>query len=204
MTPRVKICGITRPEDARAAWEAGADAIGLVFAPGKRTVTMHLGRAIVAGLPPWFPVVGVFRDASEEQVRAVLAACPLTHLQFHGQEPPEFIARFRQPVIKAVPLVTDADEARALALVDRHPGLALLADAAEGGSGRACDWTRAARLARRRPLILAGGLTPESVAEALRAVLPAGVDVASGVEEAPGIKDHARIAAFIRSVRGAL
>lgn len=201
MTLRVKICGITRPEDARAAWEAGADAIGLVFARGKRTVALDVARAIVAAVPPWFPVVGVFRDAAEDELSAVLAAVALTHVQYHGHEEPELIARIGRPAIKAVPLICAEDEARALALVDQYPGLTLLADAAEGGSGLACDWSRAERLARRTGLILAGGLTPETVGAAVRAVRPAGVDVSSGVETSPGIKDRMRIEAFIRNAR---
>jgi phosphoribosylanthranilate isomerase len=202
VTTRVKICGVTRPEDARAACEAGADAIGMIFAPSRRTVTLAQAQAVVAALPPWFPVVGVFRNAGEDEVRAVLAAVRLTHLQFHGDEEPAFIARFERPAIRSLPLLTDADEARALAALDAHPGLPLLVDAAEGGSGQACDWSRAARLAQRTALILAGGLTPETVAGAVRSVRPAAVDVSSGVETCPGVKDHEAIRAFIRHARG--
>lgn len=196
---RVKICGVTRPEDARAAVEAGADAIGLVFAAGKRTVPLAAARAIAALLPPWFPLVGVFRDQPLSELQAVLAQVPLTHLQLHGSESRAFADALARPAVKALPVCSAEDEAAAEGWLDAPH--ALLLDGATGGAGQPCDWDRAARLARRRPLILAGGLTPDNVAAAVRAVRPAAVDVSSGVEAAPGVKDPARIAAFIRAAR---
>ena len=203
MRLRVKICGVTRPEDALAAIELGADAIGLIFAASKRQVTPAQAAAVVAALPPWFPAVGVFSDASPLEIAAVLAECPLTHLQFHGREDLAGLASLRRPFVKALPLVTDQDLEAARALVAARPDLRLLADAAHGGSGQRCDWARAAQLARVTPLILAGGLTPENVADAVRAVRPAAVDVSSGVEAAPGLKDRHRLEAFIAAARAA-
>ena len=201
MTLRVKICGVMRADDARAAVDAGADAVGLIFAPGRRTVGLDAACAIAAALPPWFALVGVFRNAPAADVRAVLARVPLTHLQFHGDEPADVVARSERPAIKALPLCTEADEEHARSWLAAPA--ALLLDGATGGSGHPCDWVRAARLARLRPVVLAGGLTPDTVGAAVRAVRPAAVDVSSGVESAPGVKDHAKLEAFIRNARGA-
>lgn len=197
---RVKICGVTRAEDARAAVDAGADAVGLVFAAGKRTVKLEAAREIASALPPWFPLVGVFRDQPASDVARVIAAVPLTHVQLHGGEDRAFAAALGQPIVKALPVCSEADEMAADAWLDAPH--ALLLDGATGGSGLPCDWERAARLARRRPVILAGGLTPANVADAVRAVRPAAVDVSSGVELSPGIKDARKIAEFIRNARG--
>lgn len=200
---RIKICGLTRAEDALAAVAAGADAIGLVFAAGRRRVPLDSARAILAAVPPWFPVVGVFRDAPESEVLAALAELSLTHLQFHGREDLAYLDRFDRPLIRALPLVSDEHEAAARELAAARPGVRLLVDGAEGGSGTACDWSRAARLARDHAVILAGGLTPANVAAAIAAVRPAGVDVSSGVESAPAVKDADRIRRFVAAARGA-
>jgi len=201
---RVKICGITRAEDALAAARAGADAIGLVFYPGSpRAVIAAQAREIVASLPPFVTPVGLFVDASPGEIQAVLKAVPLALLQFHGDEPPAACRAPGLPYIKAIRLRPGDDlAARARPYED---AAAILADAylegIPGGTGRTLDWSRLpASLAR--PLILAGGLTPDNVAAAVARVRPWAVDVSGGVETAPGIKDAAKIAAFIRGVNG--
>lgn len=203
MRTRVKICGITRAEDGLAAAAAGADAIGLVFADSPRRVTIEQARAIVAALPPFIKVVGLFVDAPESLVGEVLGQVALDLLQFHGRETPEACRRHGRPYIKAIPMKPGVDvvaevrrypDAAGVLLDTHHPQLA-------GGSGQTFDWTRVpAGLGK--PLILAGGLTPENVTAAIRAVHPYAVDVSSGVEQSKGIKDAAKIAAFIRNVAG--
>lgn len=202
---RVKICGITRPEDAQAAAYAGADAIGLVFYPGSaRAVDTLQARAIVTALPPFVTTVGLFVDAEPAAVRAVLAAVALDNLQFHGSEAPDYCAAFGRPYIKAVAMgaaadaADVADHARRYAsatglLLDSHGGGKV------GGTGQVFDWDQIPTTIN-KPLILAGGLNPVNVGEALVRVRPYGVDVSSGVESAKGIKDAHLIAAFMRSI----
>jgi phosphoribosylanthranilate isomerase len=187
-------------EDGLAAAAAGADAIGLVFADSPRRVTIGQARAIVAALPPFIKVVGLFVDAPDVQVAEILGQVPLDLLQFHGRETPEACRRHGPPYIKAIPMEAGIDaaaearrypDAAGVLLDTHHPQLA-------GGSGETFDWTRVpADLGK--PLILAGGLTPDNVAAAVRAVHPYAVDVSSGVELSKGIKDAAKIAAFIRN-----
>lgn len=202
---RVKICGITRPEDALQAALLGVDAVGLVFFNrSPRTVTLAQARLIVEALPPFVTTVGLFVDPSAEEVAAVLEAIPLDLLQFHGQEPPELCAAFGRPYVKAVHMRAGVDlqtlgtryaTARALLLDAYKPGIS-------GGTGTSFDWTLIpGRL--EKPLILAGGLDPLNVGEAIRTARPYGVDVSSGVEAAKGIKDPQRMAAFMRGVESA-
>lgn len=200
---RVKICGITCIEDALAAAEAGADAIGLVFWPGsRRHVQPGVAAEIVAALPPFVTTVGLFLDPSEGRVWDVLDTVPLAMLQFHGDESADFCERFARPYIKAVPMggnhapqVYAAPHATALGfLLDSH------ATGEAGGTGMAFDWTRVPDDFT-RPVILAGGLTPDNVREAVRTVRPWAVDVSSGVESAPGRKDVNRMQTFIEQVR---
>lgn len=200
---RVKVCGITRPEDGQAAAQLGVDAIGLVFYAGSsRYVEPPAARAVIAALPPFVTTVGLFMDAEAEQVRTVLAGLPLDLLQFHGDEPPDYCGSFGRPYIKAVPMAADADPgayarrfgAAAGVLLDSHGGGRI------GGSGERFDWGRIpADLGK--PLILAGGLGPDTVAEAVARVRPYAVDVSSGVESAKGIKDPALIRAFMRGIQ---
>ena len=212
---RVKICGITRVGDALVAAQAGADAIGLNFWPGTpRRVDPATAREITDALPAFVTVVGLFVDPRPEAVHAAISAVPLDALQFHGHEPRDLCASFGKPYVKAIPVRPDIDLLQYAARY--HDARALLCDAFEpggmpGGTGRTFDWSAlAARLAGgfSRPLVLSGGLTPQNVGAAVRALRPWGVDVSSGVEAdgdgtRKGIKDPAKIAAFIRGVRDA-
>lgn len=199
---RIKVCGITRVEDARAAAAAGATVIGMVFWPGSpRAVGSEAARRIVSALPAGVPAIGVFVNQSVEEINAAIDAAGLFGVQLHGDEPVDVIARIRRPVIRSMTL----DDA---AMIDAlPPEVTVLLDAADpvkrGGTGQTIDWTAAREIARRRPVVLAGGLTPDNVGRAIDAVRPYAVDVSSGVEAAPGIKDRARIAAFIEAVRRA-
>ena len=211
--PRVKICGITRPDDGRHAARAGADAIGLVFyPPSPRYVSPRRAADIVAALPPFVTTVGLFVDAPPEQIAALLEQVPLDMLQFHGDESPEYCAAFQRPWIKALRMRDGVDPqaeadrygaagARGL-LVDSYvPGV-------PGGTGERFDWDRLPADPS-LPLVLAGGLDPATVAEAVRRVRPWAVDVSGGVEvigvdgrRQGGIKDPGAVSAFIRAARG--
>jgi len=198
---RVKICGIRRLEDALTAVEAGADAIGLNFwRPGRRYVTPETARAITRALPPFVAKVGVFADEEADLIRKIASTCGLDALQLHGEESPEFCGQFDRPVIKGIKI----RDAASLKQLERYHVAAFILDTLVpgemGGTGRTFDWSlaRAARAAG--PVILSGGLTPENVADALRAAEPYAVDVASGVET-NGEKDPAKIRAFIARVQ---
>ena len=199
---RIKVCGITSVEDALVAVDAGADAIGLIFWPGsKRAVDLTQAQAITRALPPLVAAMGVFVDETPDHVRSVADAVGLSGVQLHGREQAADWARFPRPVLKALG-VEQYDEspwrtARAAILLDSHDPVSI------GGTGRTIDWAGAARIARTRRLVLAGGLTPDNVADAVAQVQPWGVDVASGVEKAPGIKDPAKVHAFVQAVRSA-
>jgi phosphoribosylanthranilate isomerase len=200
---RIKICGITRIEDALVAAQAGADAIGLVFyEKSPRHVTAQQAARVVAALPPFVTVVGLFVNPSEEMVREVMRQVPLDVLQFHGEEEPEFCACFGRPWIKAIRVRSDADLIQCAARYRMAQGLLLDAfvEGAHGGTGESLDW---ALIPKNLPLpvILAGGLHNSNVAEAIRLIRPYAVDVSSGVEVAKGIKDAAKIAAFINEVK---
>lgn len=205
MATAVKICGITRVEDALAAARAGAHAIGLVFyAPSPRYVTPAKAAEIISSLPPFITAVALFVDAQPEEVRAVLAEAPVQLLQFHGAEPPDLCREFARPYVKTVRMKPGVDllqyardfrDARALLLDSHVEGL-------HGGSGAAFDWGLIPR-GLPLPVILSGGLTVKNVTQAVRSVRPSAVDVSSGVESAKGIKDARKIAAFIKGVRDA-
>ena len=202
MRTRVKICGITRPEDARAAAGAGADAIGLVFyAKSPRYVELDQAQAICRALPPFVNVVGLFVNAPREQVARVLEAVPVDTLQFHGSEDRSRCEGFARPYIKAIGMKEDADPARDM---DAHPeACGFLLDAWQpdihGGGGVAFDWSRIPDRAA-KPIILAGGLTPDNVTRAVMQTRPFAVDVSSGVELEKGIKSGEKMQAFIRGV----
>lgn len=203
MRTRVKICGITRPEDALAAVAAGADAIGLVFyAPSPRAVTAEQAAAIAEQVAPFVTLTGLFVDAPETEVRAVLESVPLELLQFHGQETPVYCAQFKRRYIKAVSMQTAEDLPRAATRYADACGLLLdtYHPAQPGGTGECFNWEWVPP-DYERPLILAGGLTPDNVGAAVTQVRPYAVDVSSGVEQAKGIKDAAKMNAFIQEVR---
>jgi len=200
---RIKICGITRPNDGRAAARLGADAIGLVFyPPSPRYVEPEQARAIVQALPPFVAAVALFVDAGEAQIRAVLEQVPVSLLQFHGDEAPEDCRRYGRPYIKALRMAPDVDVAAYAVRYGDAAGLLLDSYQAgvPGGTGRSFDWARVPDGVD-KPLILAGGLTPDNVAEAVAAARPYAVDVSGGVESRKGIKDAAKMADFIARVR---
>lgn len=196
---RIKFCGLTRAEDVQAALEAGADAIGLNLARGPRRIDIAHARTLARLVRPPVLAVAVLVDADEAAALEVLRATRCQALQLHGDEPPELVARLgaRVPVIKAVTLTTAAGAA-ALA---EHPADLLLLDAPGGGSGRGWDYALARQLAR--PYLLAGGLTPANVGALVAQLQPWGVDCASGIEAAPGIKDAERMRAFVQAAASA-
>ncbi|KMN30963.1 N-(5'-phosphoribosyl)anthranilate isomerase [Chromobacterium sp. LK1] len=202
-TTRIKICGITRPEDGAEAARLGADAIGLVFyAKSPRHVDVEQARAVIAALPPFVSVVALFVNPEPEYVREVLAACAIDILQFHGEEDAAFCRSFQRPYLKAIRVKPGVDLAEIAA--EYPDARALLSDAfvegAHGGTGATFDWKLLPE-ALPLPLILSGGLDEHNVAAAVAQVRPAAVDVSSGVEASKGIKDAARMAAFISGVR---
>ncbi len=203
MRTRVKICGITRPEDGQEAARLGVDAIGLVFyAPSPRAVDVEQALEISAALPPFVTRVGLFVNAERAAIESILARVPLDLLQFHGDETPDACEGFSRPYIKALRVRPDLDVA---AEVRRYAGAAgILLDAFQegvpGGTGRSFDWAQIPA-GLDRPLILAGGLDAGNVAAAIAQVRPYAVDVSGGVEAAKGIKDPQRMAAFLTEVQ---
>jgi len=203
---RVKICGVTRLEDARLAWAAGADALGLNFYPrSPRYVTAQVAAALARTRPALGSVVGVFVNEAPDTIRALVRECGLTAVQLHGDEPPEACSGYGVPVIKALRVRGPEDVERARRYVGAGDVTSLLLDGAApgyGGGGVGFDWSLVARLAEAGvPVLVAGGLHPGNVQEAVRATRPYGVDVASGVEASPGIKDADAVRAFVRAVR---
>ena len=200
---KIKICGITRIEDALAAVEAGADALGFMFyAASPRCITPAQAAPIIRTLPPFVAKVGVFVDASEADIHSVIETCGIDTLQLHGQETPEFCRRFRQNVIKAF-RIRDADSLRLTADYSQQTWLLdSFVPGKPGGTGATFNWEFAAQAVQGGGrVILAGGLTPENVARAVQQVRPFGVDVSSGVESAPGLKDPKKIRAFVQAAR---
>ena len=201
---RVKICGITRVEDALAAAAAGADAIGLVFyAKSPRAVDIEQARAILAALPPFVTTVGLFVDAERSELERILASVPLDLLQFHGDESVQQCEAFGRPYIKALRVKAGDDIAAQVARYPSAQGILLDAyvEGVPGGTGEAFDWSLIPQ-ALSKPLILAGGLRPDNVAEAVSRVRPYAVDVSGGVEASKGVKDVEKVDAFIRAARG--
>ena len=201
---RVKICGITRIEDALAAAAAGADAIGLVFyAKSPRAVDIEQARAILAALPPFVTSVGLFVDAERSELERILASVPLDLLQFHGDESVQQCEAFGRPYIKALRVKAGDDIAAQVARYPSAQGILLDAyvEGVPGGTGEAFDWSLIPQ-ALSKPLILAGGLRPDNVAEAVSRVRPYAVDVSGGVEASKGVKDVEKVGAFIRAARG--
>lgn len=205
MSTRIKICGITRGQDAVTAAELGAHAVGLMFyEDSPRFVSVDQANKVIGVLPPFVTRVGVFVNPVEQQVHSILGALRLDLLQFHGDETPQFCARFGLPYIKAVRVRKGMD---LLQYASRyHDAKGLLLDAhsegAYGGTGEAFDWSLIPGNLP-LPIILSGGLNAANVARAIRQVRPWAVDVSSGVESAKGIKDAAKTAAFMHAVRDA-
>jgi phosphoribosylanthranilate isomerase len=200
---RVKICGLTRESDLAAAVDMGTDAVGLVFyAPSPRAVEIEQARGLLNALPPFVTSVGLFVDAEPAFVRAVLSGVTLDLLQFHGDEPPQYCVAFQRPWIKAVRMRPGTNLRE---LVERYRGAsALLLDtydpAAAGGTGRRFDWDLVpAWLAPH--IVLAGGLNPNNVRDAIRRLRPYGLDVSGGVESAKGVKDRVKMEAFLQGVK---
>jgi phosphoribosylanthranilate isomerase len=203
MSTAVKICGITRAEDALFAAREGAHAIGLVFyKPSPRYIDPDAAAAVVRALPPFVTPVGLFVNASEHEVREIAARAHIQLLQFHGDESPDFCERFDLPYMKAVRVRPGVDLLQYAC--DFHSARALLLDAYQeglhGGTGATFDWALIPP-SLPLPVVLSGGLNPDNVRDAVRAVKPWAVDVSSGVEAGKGIKDAAKIAAFISGVR---
>jgi len=200
---RSKICGITRIEDALVAAEAGADAIGLVFyAKSPRAVTIQQARAIIAALPPFVTTVGLFVDVSRCELNEILDALPLDLLQFHGDETPAECDGYHRPYIKALRVKRGDDIAAQVAQYSKASGILLDTYVAgvPGGTGAAFDWSLVPQDLP-KPVILAGGLTPQNVRAAIQQVRPYAVDVSGGVEASKGIKDAEKIRAFISEVQ---
>ena len=201
-TTRIKICGMTNLEDALCAVAAGADALGFVFyEKSPRYVSPEQVREIVSALPPFVSTVGLFVNAAPEMILQTMEMARLNVIQLHGDELPEACCFDSYPVIKAV-RVKNADS---LVGVDKYNVSAILLDAWNdqqyGGTGESFDWQLAKKLTGRLPLILAGGLNPDNVAQAIQVVNPYAVDVSSGVEEQPGRKDYKKVREFIQQVR---
>jgi phosphoribosylanthranilate isomerase len=195
----VKICGITRVEDAEAAVRHGATAIGFIFWPkSPRFIDPYRARKIAAALPAFVTPVGVFVNQDVDYMNGVAALVGLGALQLHGDETPEILPRLRRPVVKAIsrydPQSLDVWPSRVTLLIDAEDR------EKRGGTGKKADWTAAGEVARRRPVLLAGGVTPANVRAAIAEVRPHGIDVSSGVESSPGIKDHERIAALFEAL----
>ena len=201
---RIKICGLTRAQDVDAAVEAGADAVGLVFYPeSARFVSLAQATELARRVPPFVTIVGLFVNASPETVRATLAALPIHLLQFHGDEDDAFCRQFGRPFLKAVRVRPEIDMPRQLAAFPSAQ--AILLDAfveGYGGGGKTFDWTLVPDVLP-KPVVLSGGLDAENVGDAIRRVRPLAVDVSSGVESGKGIKDVAKIRAFVKAVRHA-
>lgn len=206
MTVKVKICGLTNAEDAAAAVEAGADAVGFVFhKKSPRCAEAAVVKGIVKTLPPFVLPIGVFVNEDAKVVRDVVDSCGLALVQLHGDETAAYCEALGRPVLKAIRL----KDRRSFLILAEFQGRAgvrgFLVDAfssdAYGGTGQVANWSLAAEASSAAPVLLAGGLTPENVSQAILQVRPYGVDVSSGVEASPGKKDHEKVRAFVRAVR---
>ena len=205
MRTRVKFCGCTSLEDAHLAAESGADAIGLIFAPSPRSVTLENAVAIARGLPPLLSVVGVFADDSADDIARARAAIPALVVQLHGDESPEYAAALGGAVIKTLHVDPAGAESASLERKARRypPSVTLLFDSRgpdRGGNGIAFRWGAIASIARERRVIVAGGLTPENISSCVQTVRPYAVDVRSGVES-DGRKDALKMRMFVQAIR---
>jgi phosphoribosylanthranilate isomerase len=200
---KVKICGITNPEDALAAIEWGADALGFVLTPSPRQVSPEQASGIIAQIPPFICKVGVFADSALEAVKETMSSCGLNMAQLHGSESPAYCQALFPRVIKAFRV----EDASILADLPAYKVSAYLLDSYDanrkGGTGKPFDWGIAREASRLRPIILAGGLTPANVCQAIARVQPYAVDASSGVEASPGKKDHDKLHAFLKAAKQA-
>jgi len=200
---KIKICGITNLADAEKAVELGADALGFIFSKSPRRVDAEIATEIIKGLPPFITTVGVFVNESMEVVKHIASVCRLNVLQFHGDELPEFCSQFGRKIIKSFRVKNPDD----LSMLPGYKGIvsAYLLDSRvkgkRGGTGETFDWELAKIAVPYGRVILAGGLTSENVAEAIKAVNPYAVDVSTGVESAPGKKDYEKMRRFVETVR---
>ena len=202
---RIKICGITRPEDAQAAVASGADAIGLVFyAKSPRAVTVEQAQRIVAVVPPFVSVVALFVDELADEITRILGSVQIDLIQFHGDEEPEFCRQFGRPWVKALRVRPETNLEEACHTYQNARGVLLDSwqEGVPGGTGRVFDWQLASRELP-LPVVLAGGLQADNVGSAIVRVQPAAVDVSGGVEQSPGIKDAGKIRRFVAAVRAA-
>ena len=199
---KVKICGTTSLKDAFLAVESGADAIGFIFYKmSPRNISQKEAKEIILQLPPFIETVGVFVNETSDKINRIAEQCKLNSIQLHGEESPALCRRVKRKVIKAF-RVKNADSLKSIASYDVS-GFLLDSynDGSKGGTGQVFDWNLALRVKKQGPVILAGGLNPYNVFTAIHRVKPYGVDVCSGVENSPGIKDHEKVRAFIKSVR---
>lgn len=199
----VKICGITNTEDAQAAVECGADALGFIFhEPSPRYISPERAKAVIEELHSQICKVGVFVNLEHQRIYEIAQYCGLDLMQLHGDESPEYCRRF--PAIKLIKAVSPRG-AEDLKSLDEYAVRSFLIDSRYrglyGGTGKTCDWGLAAMIANEKPLILSGGLGPENLEEAIRNVSPLAVDICSGVESAPGIKDHEKMRMAVEKVR---
>jgi len=197
---KVKVCGMTSLKDALVAVEVGADAVGFIFyKKSPRSVTMKTVREIVLELPPFVDTVGVFVDETAEQINKIADYCNLDIIQLHGDESPTFCKKIRRKVIKAF-RIKDMQSVKKLSSF-QVSGFLLdtFSENLHGGTGKVFDWNLALPAKKFGPVIMAGGLTPNNVQQAVRQIRPYGVDVCSGVESEPGIKDHKKVRAFLKN-----
>ncbi len=206
MRTRIKICGMTNLNDALSALKAGADALGFVFyKQSPRYIEPEIASEIIRNLPPLVTVVGVFVNEQIDKVREIASYCLLDILQFHGFESPEYCEWYHNRVIKAFRVKDASSMEEIKKYKDKVSGYLLdsYSEVAYGGTGSTFDWSVAREISRILPVVLAGGLTPDNVAQAISEVQPYGVDVSSGVESAPGSKDMEKMRSFVESVRKA-
>ena len=199
---KVKICGMTNLKDVKVAVDSGVDAVGFIFyKKSPRSVTMQAVRKIVLELPPFVDSVGVFVNETAEQINKIADRCNLDRVQLHGNESPTFCKKIRRRVIKAIRV----KDIQSLKKLSDYPVSSFLLDTFSedqyGGTGKVFDWNLAYPAKKYGPIILAGGLTPINVHQAIQRIQPYGVDVCSGVESQPGIKDHKKMKAFLKNVK---
>ena len=199
---KVKICGMTNLKDVKVAVDGGVDAVGFIFyKKSPRSVTMQVVKEIVLELPPFVDSVGVFVDETAEQINKIADRCNLDRVQLHGNESPTFCKKIRRRVIKAIRV----KDIQSLKKLSDYPVSSFLLDTFSedqyGGTGKVFDWNLAYPAKKYGPIILAGGLTPNNVRQAIQRIQPYGVDVCSGVESQPGIKDHKMMQTFLKNVK---